>query len=125
MVLKMDNPTFFEQELAKYNSVESSDKVNANTPFRLAYHSNSTDAFLYHGNAFDLMDEVEKKLGLQVTPLSFPIGMGYDFQGIDRAAASYTDTLSLVTSTVLSDSNVNGRLTVSTKLVANFLTSSQ
>ena len=33
-------------------------------------------------DAFDLMDEVEKKLGLQVTPLSFPIGLGYDFQGI-------------------------------------------
>ncbi len=33
-------------------------------------------------DAFDLMDEVEKKLGLTVTPLSFPIGMGYDFQGI-------------------------------------------
>lgn len=33
-------------------------------------------------DAFDLMDEVEKKLGLVVTPLSFPIGMGYDFQGI-------------------------------------------
>lgn len=33
-------------------------------------------------DAFDLMDEVEKKLGLKVTPLSFPIGMGYDFQGI-------------------------------------------
>jgi peptide chain release factor 3 len=33
-------------------------------------------------DAFDLMDEVEKKLGLQVTPMSFPIGMGYDFQGI-------------------------------------------
>ena len=29
-----------------------------------------------------LMDEVEQKLGLTVTPLSFPIGMGYDFQGI-------------------------------------------
>jgi peptide chain release factor 3 len=28
------------------------------------------------------MDEVEKKLGLKVTPMSFPIGMGYDFQGI-------------------------------------------
>lgn len=33
-------------------------------------------------DAFDLMDEVEQKLGLKVTPLSFPIGMGYDFQGI-------------------------------------------
>ena len=33
-------------------------------------------------DAFDLMDEVEQKLGLNVTPLSFPIGMGYDFQGI-------------------------------------------
>lgn len=33
-------------------------------------------------DAFDLMDEVEQKLGLRVTPLSYPIGMGYDFQGI-------------------------------------------
>ncbi|MDM9632407.1 peptide chain release factor 3 [Robiginitalea aurantiaca] len=33
-------------------------------------------------DAFDLMDEVEQKLGLQVSPLSFPIGMGYDFKGI-------------------------------------------
>ena len=33
-------------------------------------------------DAFDLMDEVEQKLGLQVTPLSLPIGMGYDFKGI-------------------------------------------
>jgi peptide chain release factor 3 len=33
-------------------------------------------------DAFDLMDEVEQKLHLRVTPLSFPIGMGYDFQGI-------------------------------------------
>ncbi len=33
-------------------------------------------------DAFDLMDEVEQKLGLHVTPLSFPIGMGYDFKGI-------------------------------------------
>ncbi|MEM1340153.1 MAG: peptide chain release factor 3 [Bacteroidota bacterium] len=33
-------------------------------------------------DAFDLMDEVEQKLGLSVTPLSFPIGIGYDFKGI-------------------------------------------
>jgi peptide chain release factor 3 len=33
-------------------------------------------------DAFDLLDEVEQKLGFTVTPLSFPIGMGYDFQGI-------------------------------------------
>ncbi len=33
-------------------------------------------------DAFDLMDEVEQKLGLKVVPLSFPIGMGYDFKGI-------------------------------------------
>ena len=33
-------------------------------------------------DAFDLLDEVEKKLGLTVMPLSFPIGMGYDFKGI-------------------------------------------
>ncbi|MBT8187007.1 MAG: peptide chain release factor 3 [Croceitalea sp.] len=33
-------------------------------------------------DAFDLLDEVEQKLGLSVAPLSFPIGMGYDFKGI-------------------------------------------
>ncbi|TRZ44187.1 peptide chain release factor 3 [Robertkochia solimangrovi] len=33
-------------------------------------------------DAFDLLDEVEQKLGLTVTPLSFPIGMGFDFKGI-------------------------------------------
>ena len=33
-------------------------------------------------DAFDLLDEVEQKLGFQVVPLSFPIGMGYDFQGV-------------------------------------------
>mgnify|MGYP001572166299 FL=1 len=33
-------------------------------------------------DAFDLLDEIEQKLNLKVAPLSFPIGMGYDFKGI-------------------------------------------
>ena len=33
-------------------------------------------------DAFDLLDEVEQKLGLTVCPLSLPIGMGGAFQGI-------------------------------------------
>ncbi|MBD0830513.1 peptide chain release factor 3 [Aestuariibaculum sediminum] len=33
-------------------------------------------------DAFDLLDEVEQKLGLKVVPLSYPIGMGYEFKGI-------------------------------------------
>ena len=33
-------------------------------------------------DAFDLLDEIEQKLNLKVTPLSIPIGMGYDFRGI-------------------------------------------
>lgn len=33
-------------------------------------------------DAFDLLDEVEQNLGLKVTPLSFPIGMGFEFKGI-------------------------------------------
>lgn len=33
-------------------------------------------------DAFELLDEIEEKLNLTVTPLSFPIGMGYDFKGI-------------------------------------------
>lgn len=33
-------------------------------------------------DAFELLDEIEQKLHLSVSPLSFPIGMGYDFKGI-------------------------------------------
>ncbi len=33
-------------------------------------------------DAFDLLDEIEKKLGLNVTPLSWPIGMGQRFKGV-------------------------------------------
>jgi len=33
-------------------------------------------------DAFELLDEIEEKLHLSATPLSFPIGMGYDFKGI-------------------------------------------
>lgn len=33
-------------------------------------------------DAFDLLDEVEQKLGLSVRPLSWPIGMGTDFKGV-------------------------------------------
>lgn len=33
-------------------------------------------------DAFELLDEIEQKLKLNVTPLSFPIGIGYDFKGI-------------------------------------------
>ena len=33
-------------------------------------------------DAFDLLDEVEQKLGLKVVPLSLPIGMGSDFHGL-------------------------------------------
>ena len=33
-------------------------------------------------DGFDLLDEVELKLGLRVTPLSWPIGMGQRFKGV-------------------------------------------
>lgn len=33
-------------------------------------------------DAFDLLDEIEQKLGLRVRPLSWPIGMGSSFQGV-------------------------------------------
>jgi len=33
-------------------------------------------------DAFELLDEIEQKLGLTVSPLSFPIGMGSDFKGV-------------------------------------------
>ena len=58
-------------------------------------------------DAFDLLDEVEQKLGLKVTPLSFPIGMGYDFKGIyniwekninlfnDQSSRTVSDTIEI------------------------------
>ena len=33
-------------------------------------------------DAFELLDEIEQKLGLSVSPLSFPIGMGSEFKGV-------------------------------------------
>lgn len=33
-------------------------------------------------DAFDLLDEIESKLGLRLCPLSWPIGMGAQFQGV-------------------------------------------
>mgnify|MGYP000204473845 CR=1 FL=1 len=44
-------------------------------------------------DAFDLLDEIELKLKLKVCPLSFPIGMGYDFSGIYNI---YDDKVSLL-----------------------------
>ena len=32
-------------------------------------------------DAFDLLDELEKKLNFKVTPITLPIGMGYDLKG--------------------------------------------
>lgn len=36
----------------------------------------------YGKDAFDLLDEVEQKLGISVHPLSWPIGQGDEFQGV-------------------------------------------
>lgn len=36
----------------------------------------------YGKNAFDLIDEIEQKLGLNPRPLSWPAGMGPDFKGV-------------------------------------------
>jgi peptide chain release factor 3 len=33
-------------------------------------------------DSFDLLDEIEEKLGLSVRPMSWPIGMGQRFQGV-------------------------------------------
>ena len=36
----------------------------------------------YGKDAFDLLDEIERKLGINVHPLSWPIGQGDEFQGV-------------------------------------------
>src|SRR5690606_27257890 len=59
-------------------------------------------------DAFDLLDEVEKKLDLKVTPLSFPIGMGYDFKGIYNI---WEKNINLFSSD--SKTNINDLITVS------------
>lgn len=48
-------------------------------------------------DAFDLLDEVEQKLCLHVTPMSWPIGIGQDFQGVynlrDNSLRFFTEQL--------------------------------
>ena len=47
-------------------------------------------------DAFELLDTIEKKLGIQTAPMTWPIGMGKDFQGvydlIDRRVVFYEAT---------------------------------
>ena len=49
----------------------------------------------YGKDAFDLLDEVEQKLGINVHPLTWPIGQGDEFQGvsniIDKGNKNITD----------------------------------
>ena len=45
-------------------------------------------------DGFELMDEIEQKLGLYVTPLSWPIGMGSSFKGVYN---KYFEKLNLFT----------------------------
>jgi peptide chain release factor 3 len=44
---------------------------------------------------FELMDSIEKQLGIQTAPMTWPIGMGKDFQGVydlvNRAVVFYQD----------------------------------
>jgi len=48
-------------------------------------------------DAFDLLDEVEQKLGLKVVPLSWPIGIGREFKGVynlwEKNLKFYTEAL--------------------------------
>lgn len=46
----------------------------------------------YGKDAFDLLDEIEEKLGIKVRPLAWPIGMGDEFKGVYNI---YENTLSL------------------------------
>ncbi len=48
-------------------------------------------------DTFDLVDEIEKELGIETCPVNWPIGSGKDFKGVyDRASSSvvlFSDTL--------------------------------
>ncbi|NCG04786.1 MAG: peptide chain release factor 3, partial [Bacteroidetes bacterium] len=57
-------------------------------------------------DAFDLLDEVEQKLGLTTVPLSFPIGMGYDFQGIYNLWNNNVRLFDEESKTTISDSSI-------------------
>ena len=57
-------------------------------------------------DAFDLLDEVEQKLGLTTVPLSFPIGMGYDFQGIYNLWNNNVRLFDEERKTTISDSSI-------------------
>ena len=61
MALDMEAPSFFQEERAAYENERSSREARSNQPFRLAYHDPDRGAYLYHGDAFDVMAAIAAK----------------------------------------------------------------
>lgn len=61
MALDMEAPSFFQEERAAYEDERSSPEAGSNHPFRLAYHDPDRGAYLYHGDAFDVMAAIAAK----------------------------------------------------------------
>lgn len=60
-MLETGTPTFFSEERDQYECGPDADVNLSNQPFRLAYHEPLSDAFLYHGDAFDVMSAISAK----------------------------------------------------------------
>ncbi len=60
---------------------------------------------------YELLDEIEEKLGIKVLPLSWPIGMGKSFQGVynlyNKSLVLFTSTKTTVTEDVVEIADIN------------------
>ncbi len=60
-MFESETPAFFRENRAEYERRDSASRNVLNQPFRLAYHEPSNGAFLYQGDAFDVMSAIIAK----------------------------------------------------------------
>lgn len=60
-MLKVECPAFFSEARVEYDNGNETNRAGSNKTFRLAYHDAANDAFLYHGDAFDVMTAISAK----------------------------------------------------------------
>jgi site-specific DNA-methyltransferase (adenine-specific) len=60
-MFNVECPAFFNEDRVKYDSSKDVDRADLNPAFRLAYHDSVSNAFLYHGDAFDVMTAISAK----------------------------------------------------------------
>lgn len=60
-MVETNTPAFFEEERLCYEAGRACHQLAHNQPYRLAYHDPEHDVFLYHSDAFDVMNAIADK----------------------------------------------------------------